>query len=247
MALNPQINSRSLAVARKSLKLATHVGIKTYNRTFNRVDAALYLAQIVVRVQGAASRSYEREITQVNQAIDQELERLKQNVTQSQNRIKAQLQRANVSLKKPEVAYTDPNPVDLTVRTPKARQFIQLLEALEQTAQSIDAAWYAGLLSDVEQLQRADVLWRHFQRSCGVIEALARGLVRRVQQNNSTVNSVYRDMLKSRTGWEPDTPTDDTDAAMEMTEQETQGLEATEALASSLSVEPETKAAEALH
>ncbi len=57
MALNPQINNRSLAVAQKSLELATHVGIKTDNRTFNRVDAALYLAQIVVRVQGTASQT----------------------------------------------------------------------------------------------------------------------------------------------------------------------------------------------
>ncbi len=49
----------------------------------------------------------------------------------------------NISLKN-GIAYTEPAQIDLRVRTPKACQFIQQLEALEQTAQRIDAAWYAG-------------------------------------------------------------------------------------------------------
>ncbi len=244
MALNPQINSQSLAVVQRSLTLATHVGIKIYNRTFNRVDAALYLAQIIVRLQGPASQRYEREIMQVNKAIDQELDRLKQTTTQAYNGINRQLQKANISLKA-GIVYTNPNPIDLRVRTPKACQFIQQLETLEQTAQRIDAAWYAGLLSDTEQLQRANELWKTFNRSCGVIEGLARGLMRRVRQNNQAVNSVYKDMLKSRTGWEPDTPTDDVDAGTELTEEEADCLEVTETLVKILTEEADDKSIKA--
>ena len=76
MILNPTLSNRSLAVMQQALCLASHVGIKTYNRTFRRMDAALYLAQVVVRVQGQASRDYEPEINQVNEAISAELKRL---------------------------------------------------------------------------------------------------------------------------------------------------------------------------
>ena len=76
MILNPTLPNRSLAVLQQSLRLASHVGIKTYNRTFRRMDAALYLAQIVVRVQARPAASMNR-IAQVNEAISAELKRLR--------------------------------------------------------------------------------------------------------------------------------------------------------------------------
>ncbi len=67
--LNPKVLDRSRAVVRQPIELATHLGLKLYNRTFPRVEAALYLAEVIVHLQGRASRDYADEIEQVNAAI----------------------------------------------------------------------------------------------------------------------------------------------------------------------------------
>ena len=55
MPLNAAVSTQSRPVIHHRLVLSTHLGLKTYNRTFPRVEAALYLADVVVRVQGRAS------------------------------------------------------------------------------------------------------------------------------------------------------------------------------------------------
>ena len=69
MALNAPITAHSQAAFQSGLILGTHTAIKTYNRTLNRVDAALYLTTVISRLQGSASRLFEPEIAQVSEAM----------------------------------------------------------------------------------------------------------------------------------------------------------------------------------
>ncbi|MCB0121086.1 MAG: hypothetical protein KDK04_03075 [Candidatus Competibacteraceae bacterium] len=241
MILNPTLPNRSLAVLQQSLRLASHVGIKTYNRTFRRMDAALYLAQIVVRVQGQASREYEPEIAQVNEAISAELKRLEDHLRTTGQWIKNKLKSQSSAVQ--GVGYTDASTVELTVRTPKGRHYAQLLTQLEGIAQQLDQAWYEGVISDVEQIQKNHALWRASLRACQVIERLARGLAARVRDDRSP-SQPYADMLKKRTGMGPLLDTDQAapegalqDDATEMTAQEAAALADTEQLAAALSEE----------
>ncbi|TVR63192.1 MAG: hypothetical protein EA420_08000 [Candidatus Competibacteraceae bacterium] len=230
MSLNAPIASRSRAVTRYPLTLATHVGIKTYNRTFGRVEAALYLAEVVAHVQGRASAAYAPEIAQVNDAIARELARLEAFATAESRWIARTLNRAGPP---DAIRYTEPARVDLTMRTPRARRYAALLALQEETLRALDVAWYAEALATRDHLARGDLLFRHFHRACGVIERLARGLARRVRDDTATPG--YRDMLVKRTGRGPqrDEPPEPADAAADtetMTPDESASLRATEAL-----------------
>lgn len=244
MALNPQISSRSQAVVQYPLKLGSHTGIKTYNRAYPRLEAALYLAQIIVRVQGSASQSFEREITQVNEAIDQELKRLQQHITSCLNQARKLLAQQGGSV---DVIYTVPVEIKATSRTPKGRLCAQTLMRLEEAVQQFEQAWHLGLMSDQEHLKVKHAMWRSFNRACTAIERLARGLSRRVQTNDLRVglNGVYPNMVKKRTGrmLATEIPTDAhaNDDHEHMNAAETQALNDTEALV----VQAEQNASEA--
>ena len=244
MPLNAPIASRSRAVTRYPLTLATHVGIKTYNRTFSRVEAALYLAEVVAHVQGRASVAYAPEIAQVNDAIARELARLEAFATAESRWIARTLNRAGPP---DAIRYTEPARVDLTMRTPRARRYAALLALQEETLRALDAAWHAEALATRDHLARGDLLFRHFHRACGVIERLARGLARRVRDDTTAPG--YRDMLVKRTGRgprreEPPEPADAAADAETMTADESASLRATEALVADWSAPPAGAAGE---
>ncbi|HRZ06331.1 MAG TPA: hypothetical protein P5102_09305 [Candidatus Competibacteraceae bacterium] len=203
MALNAPITAHSQAAFQQGLTLGTHIAIKTYNRTLNRVDAALYLTTIISRLQGRASRAFEPEIAQVSEAIAHELRRL-ENFLDHERRAIQKLFKAALPLKEPRsLIYTQPVEVLPRVRTPQASDYIRLIGQLEQTIRQLDQLWALGALIEVEHLQRQNELFRSFIRVCQGIERLARGLARRVQGQDREGRGVYRDMLMKRTGRSP--------------------------------------------
>lgn len=241
MPLNAAVSTQSRPVIHHRLVLSTHIGLKTYNRTFPRVEAALYLADVVVRVQGRASGDYADEIAQVNGAIDRELERLDGFITSQSNRIEKILQKANPPTHEEgeSVSYTRPIQVELAMRTPTVRCYARLLGMLEHTLCKLDNAWYAGAISTAEQLQHGNHLFRNFYRTTGATERLARGLARRVRDDTEMPG--YREMLIKRTGRGLDNdemvPVP-AEGAQEMTVDEANSLQATEALVADLSAAP---------
>ena len=235
--LNPKVLDRSRAVVRQPIELATHLGLKLYNRTFPRVEAALYLAEVIVHLQGRASRDYADEIEQVNAAIARELDRLT-TVAESEARHVGKLAK-DAANEVPEIRYTQAIQLDLTMRTPRARRYATLLTGLERTSRDLDRAWYAGALDTAPRLSRENLLFRNFMRGCGVVERLARGLARRVRDDSETPD--YRDMLIKRTGRGPDAdpaPAIIAEDAADMTAAEAASLQATEAMARALSSTP---------
>ena len=236
---NPHLSDRSQVVFSYPLSLATRGAIQTYNRTFRRVDAALYLAQIIVRVQGAASRQFTHEIDQVNTALDDELRRLEDTLATQRGWMTKR--RAAASAADAEgVIYTDPATATLALRTPKARRYVRLLSALDQALQRLDAAWYDDAIGDDERLDRSATLIRGFHRACGAIERLARGLAQRVRAEDGATapNATYQAMLIKRTGrgaGEAPPAPPDTDAEWPMmTATEAAGLEDMEQMAADL-------------
>lgn len=241
MLLNAPVSSNSRAVIRHPLDLATHVGLKTYNRTFRRVEAGLFLADVVAHLQGRASDAYLAEIEQVNAAIARELDRLAALVTSQARWIENVLKKHSPPPGAGDdvIAYTQPVRVELTLRTPRARRYAELLARLEETLRALDAAWYAGAIATPAQLQGGNLLFRHFHRGCGVIERLARGLARRVRDDGEAPG--YRDMLVKRTGRGPErdeSPAVTDEGAAAMTAGEVESLQATEALVADLSAAP---------
>ena len=240
MLLNAPVSSNSRAVICHPLDLATHLGLKTYNRTFRRVEAGLFLADVVAHLQGRASDAYAAEIAQVNVAIARELDRLAALVVAQARWIEHVVRKAARPPAESAVRYTQPARVELAMRTPKARRYAELLAQLEQILRALDAAWYAGALDTPAQLQAGRLLFRHFHRACGVVERLARGLARRVRDDGEAPG--YRDMLVKRTGRgperaEPPAPVAD-EGAETMTADEAASLRATEALVADLSAAP---------
>jgi hypothetical protein len=235
MTPHPHLPDRSQVLWSYPLTLATRGAIQTYNRTVRRVDAALYLAQIIVRVQGAASRQFAHEIDQVNAALDDELRRLEEMLAAQHGWLTKR--RAASALEAEGVIYTDPVTAPLALRTPKARRYAQALTTLDQTLQHLDCAWYDGVITDNERLQRNAQLARGFHRACGAMERLARGLAQRVRADDGAapLNATYQAMLIKRTGRgageaSPEPP--DTDAALPMmTATEAAGLEEMERMA----------------
>ena len=146
MLLNAPVSSNSRAVICHPLDLATHLGLKTYNRTFRRVEAGLFLADVVAHLQGRASDAYAAEIAQVNVAIARELDRLAALVVAQARWIEHVVRKAARPPAESAVRYTQPARVELAMRTPKARRYAELLAELEQILRALDAAWYAGAL-----------------------------------------------------------------------------------------------------
>ena len=239
MSPNPHLSDRSQVVFSYPLTLATRGAIQTYNRTFRRVDAALYLAQIIVRVQGEASRQFALEIQQVNAALDDELRRLEDTLA-TQRGWMTKRRAAAPAADAEGVIYTDPVTATLGLRTPKARRYVHLLTALDQALQHLDRAWYDDAIGDDERLDRSATLIRGFHRACGAIERLARGLAQRVRAEDDAAapNATYQAMLIKRTGRgageaPPDPPDTDAERPM-MTATEAAGLEEMEQMAADL-------------
>ena len=238
--LNPKVLDRSRAVVRQPVELATHLGLKLYNRTFPRVEAALYLAEVIVQLQGRASRDYAEEIAQVNTAIARELDRLSTFADHEARQLGKHV--VDASDEAPAIQYTQAIQLDLTLRTPRARRYAALLAGLEQISRDLDKAWYGGALETPQRLERENLLFRNFMRGCGVVERLARGLARRVRDDRETPD--YRDMLIKRTGRGPDAdpaPAVIAEDAADMTAAEAASLQATEAMARALSSTPATE------
>lgn len=233
-ALNPPALDRSRPVVRRPVELATHLGLKVYNRTFSRLEAAVFLAEVVAHLQGRASREYAAEIDQVTEAIGGELDRLEAFVTGESRQLANAARKAPPAGAPVEVGYTGPARVELTMRTPAMRRYAALVAAVEDIARALDVAWYGGALTTPERLARENGLFRQCARACGVIERLARGLARRVRDDTEAPG--YRDMLRKRTGREPEAviaPAVSDEGREEMTDEEKRSLQATEALAGS--------------
>lgn len=235
--LNPSVSGSSRPVFRLPVELATHLGLKTYNRTFPRVEAALFLADVIVQLQGRASRDYADEIDQVHDAIGKELDRLHALTTEHVNLVD---RLCNGGKRRPatatpdlNIAYTQPTRVDLTMRTPQVRRYADLLAELEEMSRLLDQAWWDKQIRTARRLELENLLFRHCMKSTGIIERLARGLARRIRDDQEAPG--YRDMLVKRTGRGPDAaeavPAEGSEA---MTADEAASLQATEAFAMSL-------------
>ncbi|MBK8168616.1 MAG: hypothetical protein IPK64_21935 [bacterium] len=229
--LNPPVLDRSRPVVRRPVELATHLGLKVYNRTFPRMEAAVFLAEVVAHLQGRASRDYAAEIDQVTEAIVGELDRLEAFVTGESRQLANAARRSPPAGAPVEVGYTGPARVELTMRTPAMRRYAGLVAAVEDIARALDLAWYGGALTTPARLARENGLFRQCARACGVIERLARGLARRVRDDSEAPG--YRDMLVKRTGRGPDAPAPAVkdEGREEMTDEERRSLQATDALA----------------
>ena len=238
-ALNPHVNEGSRPVLRRSVELATHLGLKIYNRTFRRMDAAQYLAQVITQLQGAASRQYAAEIEQVNAAISHEVERLALLVGAETRRLQKHLHapRAGNKADKDTLAvdYTQPMSVALTMRTPQLRRYADLMATAETISRTLDIAWYQEQVTTPQRLDLELLLFRNFMRSCTNVERLAWGLARRVQTDTAAPG--YRDMVRKRTGRDPialPAPAVEAEGEAHMTPTEAAHLAATEALAATL-------------
>jgi hypothetical protein len=250
IALNPQVNDGSRPVLRHPVELATHLGLKIYNRTFRRIDAAHYLAQVVTHLQGAASRTYATEINQVNAAIEAELDRLVTFVGGENRRLDKHLrQQASEKGGGKEtltIVYTQPVSVELAMRTPQMRRYADLIATVEATSRALDIAWYQQCLTTAQRLDLELLLFRNFMRTCINVERLAWGLARRVRDGTEAPG--YREMLRKRTGRDPDAataPAVDDEGEARMTRNEVAHLQASESLAAAL-LAPSPVAAEAV-
>lgn len=243
MALNAPITAHSQAAFQSGLILGTHTAIKTYNRTLNRVDAALYLTTVISRLQGSASHRFEPEIAQVSEAMAHELQHLGNFLDHEGRAIQKRFRTALQQTEHSRLIYTQPAEVTPRVRTPKASDYIRLIGQLEQTSRQLDQLWALGALTELEHLQRQNDLFRKFSRVCQTIERLAWGLARRVQGRDRDARGVYREMLLKRTGRDPGQEKPEPIPAEEsenMTGQEAASLVDMEALASHWSAAAET-------
>ena len=247
--LNPLVSGSSRSILRMPVDLATNLGLKTYNRTFPRIEAALFLADVIVQLQGRASQSYADEIDQVQEAIGKELDHLDALITE-QAHLADKL--CNGGKRRPtpdasaalDIDYTHAVRVDLAMRTPHVRRYADLLATLEDISRLLDQAWWGKHILTANRLSMENHLFRHCMKSTAIIERLARGLARRVRDDQEAPG--YRDMLVKRTGRGPEAAeavvAEDREA---MTANEAASLQATEALTTSFQ-ETEVETPEAL-
>ena len=250
--LNPLVSGSSRPVLRMPIELATHQGLRIYNRTFPRIEAALFLADVIVQLQGRASRDYAEEIEQVQEAIATELDHLEALITEQSN-LADKLCNGGKRRSTPDapsaldIDYTHAVQVQLTMRTPQVRRYADLLATLEGISRLLDQAWWSKRILTARRLELESHLFRHCDKSTGIIERLARGLARRVRDGQEAPG--YRDMLTKRTGRGPEAAeavvavvAEDREA---MTANEAASLQATEALAASFQETEATEATEA--
>lgn len=249
---NAPVSTQTRAVLCCLLTLGTHLGVKTYNRTFRRIEAALFLADVLVLLRGRASSAHHAEIAQVNTVMEGEMQRLDRFLTDQERWIDKRFKASDLSkntLPDQTILYTQPVTLTLTLRTPRARLYADLLARLEKTLEALDRAWYANGLSTVDHLQQGHLLFRNFYRTCGIIERLAWGLGRRVRESDDGLVADlpdYQAMLLKRTRTQPSLAQEDLselrvteEANEQMTVEETHYLEVTEALFTALNPEPE--------
>lgn len=243
MALNPQLNVKSLPVARQSLELATLTGIKIYNRTFRRVESSMYLSQIVVRVRGRASRAFEAEISAANECIQTEFEQLQRLLAERNRQLNKRLAQAGLDRKRHVVVYTQPTTVELTTRTPEAMAYGENLKNAEFAARSLDILWYQGQLSTARHLESGYELFRWMQTVSGRIEQWSMELARRVTDELRTPRSSYQALLRHKLGVHLQSSAPLKADELHMNNRETRSLALTEVLAEVLDApggEPES-------
>ena len=231
MALNPQLNVKSLPVARQSLELATLTGIKIYNRTFRRVESSMYLSQIVVRVRGRASRAFEAEINAANECIQTEFEQLHRMLAERNRHLNKRLAQAGLDRKRHMVVYTQPTTVELTTRTPEAMAYGENLKNAEFAARSLDILWYQGQLSTARHLESGYELFRWMQTVSGRVEQWSMELARRVTDELRTPRSSYQALLRHKLGVHLQSSAPLKADELHMNNRETRSLALTEVLA----------------
>ncbi|MEE4376181.1 MAG: hypothetical protein V2J55_01535, partial [Candidatus Competibacteraceae bacterium] len=234
---------KSLPVIRRELILRSITSIKTYQRTYESMEWFLYLADVVVRVRGRASRIYDQETDQVIVAIESCFDQAETALKDTKRFYENRLRNAHVDLANTDLDYSHPKPVVLQTRTPLGRRYIALLELLDNVAQRIDMAWYYGLINARRQLDGNQKLYFWLLRTTRRVSILARGLARRVQETDTApvgIDSTYASLLQSRVVM---APTDETPLAMEsdeMTTAEQEELKESQRLAAEIEGTTET-------
>ena len=196
----------SLPVLRRELTLHSLTSIKTYQRTYERMEWLLYLADVLVRVRGQASRRFDQEIDQVIAAIESCLTQVETSLKDTRRYYENRLRKAGIDMHSHELDYSHPLIVVLQTRTPLGRRYIQLLANLDRVAQRIDQAWYHGLINARKQLDAHQKLYFALLRTTRRVSILALGLAQRVQDADSATASIdanYANILVSRVGSAP--------------------------------------------
>ena len=197
---------KSLPVLRRELVLHSLTSIKTYQRTYERMEWLLYLADVLVRIRGEASRRFDQEIDQVITAIESCLTQVETSLKDTRRFYENRLRNVGIDLSSAELDYSHPLTVVLQTRTPLGRRYIQLLEALDTVAQRIDQAWYYGVINARKQLDANQKLYFGLLRTTRRVSILAQGLAKRVQEVDSTtpgLDANYANLLASRVGIAP--------------------------------------------
>ncbi len=234
MALNPVITVKSLPVARQELTLATLVGIKTYNRTFRRVESSFYLTQVLVRVRGRASREFEAEIAAANQLIEDEFEQVEKRLTERRRALRKQLTNAGLHEQKHAAEYTRPTEIELTTRTPEAMRYGRMLKQLETTARMVDTLWYQGQINARQQLVSTNELYRWMQRLTGRVEQMGMELAYRVSDELRAPRATYQALLRKKLGVMPESGEPLQADEFNMSAREARSLAMTEVLAEAM-------------
>ncbi|MCB1813986.1 MAG: DUF1845 family protein [Candidatus Competibacteraceae bacterium] len=234
---------KSLPVIRRELTLHSMTSIKTYQRTYERMEWMLYLADVLVRVRGDASRRFDQETDQVIVAVESCLDQAQMAFRDTQRFYENRLRNAHIDLHGNALAYSHPLTLVLQTRTPLGQRYIELLEKLDTVAQRIDLAWYHGLIKARQQLDGNQKLYYWLLRTTRRVSILARGLAHRVQQADAVapgIDANYATLLASRVGIAPNDETPLDVASETMTVDEHAEIEESKQLIAALSVSVET-------
>lgn len=202
MALNPKLtNRKSALVLKRKTKLATYNGMMLYNETFSAIDAALWLAQVIVYFQGKQSEIYRDEITAALDAIEQILSGIEDYLQGKQKEYANLLKSIEANGESGVVMdYTDMAEIEISSRTPLADRYAKAIQQAETIYQQIDRAWYGGKITSRKKADELRVVSRNINRRCNAMIRLARGMGRRVMTSNATPGRGYAAQLRKHSG-----------------------------------------------
>jgi len=182
----------SVPALQQTLTLETLNALKVFKRCYRLVDYNLYLGSVIVRVRGDGD-PFATEIDTVAQAIDALLKAENDYFDARLEALKAQL--GKIDPQALGLTFTHPETVVASMRTPKARQYLDLILKLETACQWIYAGWFAGRLDDGQQLSMSLELQRRLTKLSSRINTLAKGLARRVINQDDQENQTYTRLL----------------------------------------------------
>lgn len=190
----PSKPPNSIPSLQQTFTLETLHAIKVFKRCYRLVDYHLYLASVIVRVRGN-SEEFKTEIDAVVSMIDSMLE-------EERTYFDAHLEALKTEFKiKPqdlELTYSHPETVVGTMRTPRAKRYLECLFKLETACKIINAAWFEGRIDDVQKLDLGLELQRRLIKLASRINILAKGLARRVINQDDGENRTYDRVLVQR-------------------------------------------------